>query len=616
MLLLSLLLASQPLAAQVSSSAERELNWDLSDLYSTAAAWQDEFQRVTAMADKLDSYQGTLGGSAKQLYAALDAQSRVRRNYQRLDTYAGLLADEDLRITANQERVQQINSLGTRISQHTAWLAPEILAIGASKVKRFVAENKPLRERFDVFLDNTLRGAPHTLGLQAEGVLAAAGNVLQQPLALYSQLANAELPFTSVTLSSGETVQLNSANYQKYRQSGNRADRKLVFDAFWAGWKKFEGTFGSSLTTRLMGNLFTAKSRKFDNAMAAALFPDNMPVDVYHTLVSEANAALPTLHRYLRLRKQVLGITDDLQYFDNYPSMFPLASEPSFNVEESKRITLAALAPLGEQYLSGLRQGFAGRWMNVYPATGKRSGAYMSGSAYDVHPYLLLNHHDDYDGLATFAHEWGHAVHTLLAKQAQPYEKADYSTFIAESASIGNEMLLSDYVVSQASSQQERLYYLSAAVENIRQTYFRQVMFAEFELAMYQELEQGRPLSGDRMSEMYCSLLRKYYGEQQGVMKIDPAYCIEWAYVPHFYYNFYLYQYATSMAGAAYLTEQILTHAAPARERFLNLLRAGGSGSPYELYKTAGLDMASVTPYRALLTRMNRMLDEIEALAK
>jgi oligoendopeptidase F len=238
----------------------------------------------------------------------------------------------------------------------------------------------------------------------------------------------------------------------------------------------------------------------------------------------------------------------------------------------------------------------------------------MQGGAYDVHPYLLLNLNDDYESMSTLAHEWGHAVHTELASHAQPYDKYSYSTFIAESASIGNEMLLNDYVVAHAASRAEKLYYLGAGVEAIRTTYFRQAMFAEFELAIHEELEKGQPLSGARMTEMYCGLLRKYSGEPQGVMKIDPEYCIEWAVVPHFYRDFYVYQYATSMAGAALFTDAIIKEGAPARERFLTLLRAGGSDYPYELYKRAGVDMATPGPYRALAARMNRLLDEIEAL--
>jgi oligoendopeptidase F len=240
----------------------------------------------------------------------------------------------------------------------------------------------------------------------------------------------------------------------------------------------------------------------------------------------------------------------------------------------------------------------------------------MAGIAYDVHPYLLLNHNNDYDSLSTIAHEWGHAVHSLLADSSQPYEKSRYSTFIAESASIGNEMLLNDYMVEHAKTKAEKLYYLGEGVESIRTTFFRQVMFAEFELAIHEEVESGRPLSGARLSDMYCGLLKRYYGESQGVMKIDPAYCIEWAFIPHFYSHFYVWQYATSMAGAAAFTDAILKQGASARERFLKMLRAGGSDYPYELYKAAGIDMATPAPYQALAARMNRLMDEIETLEK
>jgi oligoendopeptidase F len=271
---------------------------------------------------------------------------------------------------------------------------------------------------------------------------------------------------------------------------------------------------------------------------------------------------------------------------------------------------------MGPEYLGLLRKGFAGQWMNVLPHPGKATGAYMNGSAYGVHPYLLLNHNNDYRSLSTFAHEWGHAVHTLLDEAAQPYDKSGYSTFIAESASIGNEMLLNDYMVEHAKNKAEKLFYLAEGVEAIRFTFFRQVQFAEFELAIHHEIEQGRPLSGARLSELYCGLLKRYYGEDQGVMKIDPHYCIEWASVPHFYYDFYVWQYATSMAGAAELTDAILKQGVPARTRFLDMLRAGGSDYPYELYKKVGIDMATPAPYQALVARMNRLLDEIEALEK
>jgi oligoendopeptidase F len=286
-----------------------------------------------------------------------------------------------------------------------------------------------------------------------------------------------------------------------------------------------------------------------------------------------------------------------------------------YDLERSKAIVLEALAPLGDEYLGLLKKGFAGQWMDSHPRPGKASGAYMAGSAYDVHPYVLLNHNDDFTSLSTVAHEWGHAVHTLLAQGSQPFEKASYSTFIAESASIGNEMLLSDHMVAHAATRQDKLFFLAQALESIRTTFFRQVMFAEFQLAMHEEVEQGRPLSGKRLSELYCGIERRYYGEKEGVMTVAPAYCVEWAWVPHFYYGYYVWQYATSMVGAAQFAAAIASEGAPARERFIKLLKAGGSDYPYVLYKQAGIDLAQPAPYQALVARMNRLMDEFEALA-
>ena len=588
--------------------------WDLSDLYTSPEAWAAEYNRVKEQAQQLNTYKETLGGSAAAMRNALDAIAAVNKESNRLYAYASLKADEDVTNAPNQERKQQAGALNTLIGERTAWLAPEILSLGTDIVHAFLAADKGLAARHDFFLKNILRAAPHTLGLEAESVLASAGDILQQPNAVYGQLANSDIPYPTVTLSDGTKVRLDQSAYEKYRQSPNRADRKLVFDSFWGAWKDYESSDGAILTAGVMGNIFMSKTRKQPNALAAALFPDNMPEAVYRTLVAEANTGLPTLHRYFRLRKQLLGIGDQLQYYDIYPTMFPGRDIPKFSIADSERLTKEALVPYGEEYISLLTRGFAGKWTDPQPRAHKSSGAYMNGSAYDVHPYLLLNHNDDYGGLSTFAHEWGHAVHTLLTTKNQPFEKSNYSTFIAESASIANEMLLNDYMVAHAKTKEEKLYYLGEGLESIRGTFFRQVMFAEFELAIHETVEKGNPLSGARMTEIYCGLLKKYHGEAEGVMRIDPAYCIEWAFVPHFFYNFYVYQYATSMAGAAEFTDAIVGQGRPAAERFLTMLRAGGSDYPYELYKRAGIDMASPAPYRALIARMNRIMDDIAAL--
>ncbi|HEY3731698.1 MAG TPA: M3 family oligoendopeptidase [Steroidobacteraceae bacterium] len=588
--------------------------WNLSDLYPTAQAWTEAYTRLHTTTEALDGYKGTLGNSAAAMFAAFDAISAVDREAARLAIYANLKADEDLRNADNQERRQQGQALATLISEKTSWVAPEVIKLGADTAHRFETEDAPLGQRFDFFLEDTLRAAPHTLDDQTEGVLASAGTVLQQPVTVRDLLADGELPMPTITLSGGVKAHLDTAGYSKYRYLPNRADRKRVFDAFWGAWLPYQGTLGALLGAQVMGDVFTAHARKFSNSLEAAQFSDNMPAAVYQTLVGQTNAALPTLHRYLRLRARLLGIQGPMRYYDTYPPILALKPTPKFSVADSERLTLAALQPLGDDYLNLLRQGFAGQWMNVYPHPGKANGAYMSGAAYDVHPYLLFNNNDNYESLSAFAHEWGHAVHTLLADRAQPFDKASYSTFIAESASIGNEMLLNDYMVAHASTNAEKLFYLGQGLDSIRGTFFRQVQFAEFELAIHQEVEQGRALSGKRMTEIYCGLLRKYYGEADGVMKIDPRYCIEWAFVPHFFRDFYVYQYATSMAGAAYMTDAILKQGEPARERFLTLLRAGGSDYPYELYKRAGIDMATPAPYQALMARMNRIMDQIEEL--
>ena len=601
-------------AADRAANEAVEVNWDLGDLYPSVEAWSGAYAKERSHAEQLERFKGSLGKDAQQMFKALAAISDAQLQAARLGVYANLQGDEDMRVAPAQERRQQAQALRTLIDEKTAWVAPEIIGVGQAKVAAFLEQNAELRRRFDFFLKNTLRGAPHTLGPEAEGVLAGSGDVLSQPNNVYQELADAELPYPTIELSGGQKVRLDQAAYTKQRSAASRSDRKAVFDAFWGAWKGYEGTLGANLATQNMGDVFTAKSRHFDGALDAALFADNMPPEVYRTLVAQTNAALPTLHRYLRLRKRLLGIGDELAYYDNYPTLFPATSVPKFSVAESERITLGALAPMGEEYLTLLRRGFAGRWMSALPHQGKHAGAYMNGSAYGVHPFLLLNHNDDYESLSTLAHEWGHAVHTMLTDANQPFEKSQYSTFIAESASIGNEMLLNDYMVDHAKTRDEKLFYLGQGLESIRQTFFRQVMFAEFQLQMHQELEKGMPLSGERLTEAYCKLLRHYYGEAEGVMKIDPLYCTEWEYIPHFYYGFYVYQYATSMAGAAEFTDAILKEGAPARDRFINMLKAGGSDYAYLLYKRAGIDMATPAPYQALVARMNRVMDQIEAL--
>ena len=610
---------AQAAAPQVNPSfAAGVQRWDLKDLFATPEAWDVAYADMRKQADNLTALQTTPGinasTTAAELLKTLVTISDVQRNTYKLGAYANLKSDEDLRFAPAIERNQKVQALRAMADERTAWVAPAIQALGTDRVNALLTADPQLKARFDFYLKDTLRKLPHTLSPESESLLAAGGVLMAQPNNIYQQLAEAELPKASVTLLNGKTVQLTQNVFEVQRASAVRVDRKRSFDGFFGSWKSFEGSFGANLASQVQLNAFMARSRRFESSLEAALFVNDMPPTVYRTLVEQANAGLPTLHRYLKLRKKVLGITGDLAYYDNYPALVKPTKKEIFNIETSKFITFAALAPLGDEYLGLLKSGLAATWMDSHPRKAKQSGAYVSGSAYDVHPYVLLNHSDDFESMSTFAHEWGHAVHTMLSNKAQPFEKANYSTFIAESASIINEMLLSDHMVANAKTREDKLFYLAAAMERIRTTFFRQTMFAEFQLAMHEDVEAGKPLSGKRLSELYCGVAKRYYGEAQGVMKIDPAYCVEWAYISHFYYGYYVWQYATSMVGAAQFTEAIQKEGPAARDRFITLLKAGGSDYPYPLYKTAGVDLAQPAPYLALMARMNRLMDEFERL--
>lgn len=598
--------------AQAPSPPER---WDLRDLYPDLQSWETAFRQTRDRVLQLDARSAGALADAAALRGALLEISDTERELQRVSVYAGLDADENLKEPRGQEREQQVRALWGALGEHTAWLAPAVQAAGDEKLRAWIAADPVLKSRFDLRLDDILRSRPHTLAREGEALLAAASPALTQPSAVFGQLTDAELPWQTVTIA-GRKVRIDIPGYEATRTSLSRAERRKVFEAFFGTLKKFEGSLGANLAGQVMADVFHARARRHATSLDAALFADNMPPAVYRQLIEQAHAGLPTLHRYLRLRKKMLGISDRLAYYDNYPPLAPPPPGLRFDLGRSQSITLAALAPLGDEYLSLLKKGFAGRWMDTHPRPGKASGAYMAGSAYDVHPYLLLNHGDDYESLSTFAHEWGHAAHTMLTNASQPFEKSDYSTFIAESASIGNEMLLSDYLVANAGTVAEKRFYLAQALEAIRTTFFRQVMFAEFELAIHEEVEAGRALSGARMSELYAGLARRYYGEAEGVLTVDPAYGVEWAYVSHFYRGFYVWQYATSMAGAAEFSAAIRREGEPARRRFIELLKAGGSDYAYPLYVKAGIDLAEPAPYQALIARMNRLVDEFERLGE
>ncbi|MEM6851254.1 MAG: M3 family oligoendopeptidase, partial [Pseudomonadota bacterium] len=540
---LSIVLASlAAFAAPAAAEAPEQIEWDLTDLYADDAAWRAAYDAAKSDVAALTDHQGSLAKDAASMAEALEAMSAVAKEVARIYVYASLKSDADQRVSEAQQRTGEARSLYVSLGEATAWVQPELIEAGAEKIQAFRGET-PRLDPFGHYLEDVLRNAPHTLGDEAEQVLAAAGNVLSSPSEIYELLVNADVTWPTLTLSTGEEALLNQAGYSKHRSAENREDRKAVFDTFWGAWGEYLDSIGMVLNTEVNANVFLAKSRKYDSTLEMQLSEENIPPAVYKTLVKEVNDSLPTLHRYFKLRGRLLGV-EDLRYYDIYPPLVSL--DKKFDLKTSRDLTMAALQPFGALYLENLEKAVDGQWAHVYPQQGKRSGAYMNGSAYDVHPYVLLNHNDDFNSLSTYAHEWGHAVHSMLANEAQPFETADYSTFTAEIASIISEILLEEYMIANAETRDEKLYYLGYALEAMRGSFYRQTMFSEFESAIHEAVENGEALTGARMSSIYGDLLRRYHGHDEGVMTIDDAYAAEWAYIPHFYYDFYVYQYATS----------------------------------------------------------------------
>lgn len=584
--------------------------WNLADLYPDDSAWAKSQGALELKLAGLTEYRGRLTENAQTLAEALEARTVIKIELRRLSSYAGKRSDEDMRNAHALEMKQSMSALATRFGQSVSYFEPEIIATGAQVINAFVKDEKRLKP-YDRYLADTLRSAPHTLDAKGEKILAASGLISDAPSTFYSILANAEIPWPTITLSNGEVVRLDQAAYSKYRVSNIRADRIKVFEAFWSTFRKYEKTLGVALYAQMKKDYFYAQVRDYDGTLERALDANYVPVAVYKTLIETTNANLDTLHRYFQLRGRMLGI-DDMHYHDIYSPL--VATELEFPIEKGKDLVLKALAPMGENYVSTVEQGFRDRWMDTYPRPGKSSGAYSSGSAYEVHPFILMNYTDDFESVSTMAHEWGHTMHSYLANQTQPYPKVGYSIFIAEVASTFNEALLLDYVLKNVQNDEEKLYYLGSALEGLRGTFYRQAMFAEFELKIHELVEQGEALSGDRFTRIYADIVRRYHGQDKGILTVDDLYTIEWAFIPHFYYNYYVYQYATAIAATSLLAEEALGGKENAIERFLSVLKAGNSEYPYELLKNAGVDLATPAPYEALVARMNRIMDEIEVI--
>ncbi len=585
--------------------------WRLEDLYSSDSAWRQAKTETAGRLDEILQYKGKLTESPSALLACLTLNSEMSKAFGRLHSYAHMKSDQDTRDATYLAMKQETEQLITEYNTRASFIEPELVTLEPATVEEFIAAEPGLKV-YRMYLMDVLRAKPHTLSQQEEKILARTGQMADGPGSVYTVFSNAEMPYPEITLGDGTTATLNKSGYALHRASPNRQDREAVFQAFWTSVNQFRQTFGVQLYSHLQTHIFYTRSRNYESSLHRALDRNNIPVEVYHSLIRNVRDNLDTFHRYLRLRKRMLGV-DTLKYSDLYAPVVK-GLDLKYTFDQGRDLYLDSLQPLGPEYRKAAETAFEQRWIDVHPTPGKRSGAYSNGSAYDVHPYILLNFNGQYDDVSTLAHEMGHALHSYYANKTQPFPLAEYSTFVAEVASTYNETLLIHKMLREIKDDDTRLSLLMNYLDGIKGTVFRQTQFAEFELRMHEMAERGEPLTGDAFTKLYGEILKEYYGHDKGVCQIDDLYTVEWAYIPHFYYNFYVYQYSTSFTAATALAEETLRGDEGTAQRYLRFISAGGSDYPITVLKEAGVDMTTAEPFEKTMAVMNRTMDEIEAI--
>lgn len=584
-----------------------EDTWRLEDIFATDQAWENEFKDIQDSLPKGEQYKGKLGESADVLWDALQFQDGITERLGRLYTYSHMRYDQDTGNTFYQGMDDRAKNLYSQASSVFSYIVPEILSIDEETINRFMDEKEELKLYEHVLKEINLQ-RPHVLSAEQEALLAQASEVLSASSNTFGMLNNADLRFPSIKDENGKEVELTHGRYTRFLESADRRVRKEAFEAMYKTYGQYKNTFASTLAGTVKKDNFYAKVRNYSSAREAALSANNIPESVYENLVGAIHDNLDLLHRYVRLRKKILGV-EELHMYDLYT---PLVKDVKMEIpyEDAKNYVLNGLAPLGEDYVSVLKEGFENRWVDVHENRGKRSGAYSSG-AYGTNPYILMNWQDNVNNLFTLAHEFGHSVHSYYTRKNQPYQYGDYSIFVAEVASTTNEALLNDYLLKEIDDEQKRIYLLNHYLEGFRGTVFRQTMFAEFEHLIHKMAQDGVALTAESLTQTYYDLNKKYFGED---IVIDEEIGLEWSRIPHFYYNYYVYQYATGFSAAAALSSQILEEGQPAVERYLGFLEAGSSDFPIEVLKKAGVDMTSPEPIKAACKVFEEKLTELEQL--
>ncbi len=583
-----------------------EYKWKLEDLYPTDNAWEADYKKAQAAAQKMASYKGKLRNSANTLLEYMQYDDEITVLLENLINYAQRRSDEDTRKAEYQDMVSRLESLLVDISSATAFVTPEILSISDETLDEFY-KACPDMELYRRCIDRVRIKKDHILSEAEEKLIALTGEMMGSPDTIYSMFNDADLKFPDAIDSDGNMHQVTHGSFIPLMHSQDRVLRKSAFESLYHVYESFKNTTAATLSAQVKTLVFNAKARKYSSTLDAALFGTEVPVSVYKQLIEAVHNNISYMHRYVKIRKKLLGV-DELHAYDLY---CPIVNDVDVKIpfEQAKQDVFDSLEPMGEEYRSILQKGFNEGWIDIYENEGKRSGAYSAGAR--VHPYVLLNHKDTLDSEFTLAHEMGHAIHSYLSNSTQPVCYADYVIFVAEVASTCNESLLMQHLLKTTTDKKHRAYLVNYFLEQFRTTLYRQTMFAEFELIINQKCESGESLTADMLCEIYRDLNKFYYGDD---IIIDKELDMEWARIPHFYYNYYVYQYATGFSAAIALSQRILNEGQSAVEDYINFLSGGCSTDPISLLKGAGVDMTSPKPVNDALQLFNNLLNEMEEL--
>ncbi|ELC8433395.1 oligoendopeptidase F [Clostridium perfringens] len=580
--------------------------WRIDKIYETPAKWNEELNKLKEEAPKLKDFEGKLGNK-EDLKAFLLLNEKLSRKLGKLYVYAHMRSHEDTSNPEMQSLVNKIDPYSAEFSSYTAYFVPEILSLKEGTIENFINEDKDLKQ-YKIYFEMILNEKPHILSKEVESVLASVSDCLGAPESIYSMLTNSDMTFGEIVDESGRKVELTEGNYISFIKSKDRKVREAAFKLLFGTYKKYENTLATSLTSSIKNFVFESKTRKYNSSLEASLKPNNIPVEVYYNALKTVDENMDALHRYVRIKKKLLNL-EEIHMYDLYVPVIECKKE---HLEYKDAISLVeeGLKPLGKEYLDIFNEGINEGWIDVYENKGKRSGAYSWGS-YDTMPYVLLNYNYELNDASTLAHEMGHSIHSYYTRKTQPYIYGDYSLFCAEVASTTNEILLIHHLIEKETDKNKKLYLINQELEQIRTTVFRQLMFAEFELKTHEAIENGESLTSEVLCKMWKDINIKYFGED---MNVDEEISIEWARIPHFYSDFYVYQYATGYAAASSFANSILSKGEEAVEKYKGFLKAGGSMYPIDTLKMAGVDMTTAKPLKDTLDRFNELLDMLEEI--